>query len=361
MKAVTIAKIARLIVIFSILIVLAIPAFAGVESFKVTKGDFVGTDSVYEMKYMTTSDLSSNIKDVVDDREGYRISYGKVMSREVDPADIDSLAAEIKAAIPDGKATLMDPEGKICKQQTIMGSSETEYKQYIFTGLKLTGSMVNMVKLSGTLDSVINGVKNVISPIHITPNGDSYTLMIEVPYLLFAAALAAGNDAKVGLSLGIEYNSFFTMEMSLALPIKDFTGGTELPVSYKVIPKNGETAYYSGSDHTYDGLEIKQELDIDASKFSGIEGFSSINASIGNFGSGEGGIRLEVDDEGKVKVMADKENLIDAFNSARNDDGSLDINVEGESQPIHIEKSDLDSLLSMSDELIKMAQDQGIL
>jgi hypothetical protein len=357
MKAVTIAKIARLIVIFSILIVLAIPAFAGVESFKVTKGDFVGTDSVYEMKYMTTSDLSSNIKDVVDDREGYRISYGKVMSREVDPADIDSLAAEIKAAIPDGKATLMDPEGKICKQQTIMGSSETEYKQYIFTGLKLTGSMVNMVKLSGTLDSVINGVKNVISPIRITPNGDSYTLMIEVPYLLFATALAAGNDAKVGLSLGIEYNSFFTMEMSLALPIKDFTGGTEIPVSYDV--KKDTT--YTGSDHTYDGLEIKQELDIDASKFSGIEGFSSINASIGNFGSGEGGIRLEVDDEGKVKVMADKENLIDAFNSARNEDGSLDINVEGESQPIHIEKSDLDSLLSMSDELIKMAQDQGIL
>ena len=84
--------------------------------------------------------------------------------------------------------------------------------------------------------------------------------------------------------------------MSLALPIKDFTGGTEIPVSYDV--KKDTT--YTGSDPAYAGLDIKQELDIDASKFSGIEGFSSINASIGNFGSGEGGIRLEVDDEGVV-------------------------------------------------------------
>ena len=356
MKAVTIAKIARIIVIFSVLLVLAIPTFAGIESFRITNGEFVGTDSVYEVDCMTTKDLADNIKDVVGEETGYKISYGKVLSRDVDPAEIDSLAADIKAAVPEGTATLMDPDGNVCKQQTIMGSSETEYKQYIYTGIKLSGSMVNMVTLSGTLDSVINGTKNVISPIRITPNGDSYDLKIEVPYILFAAALAAGNEAKIGLSLGIEYNSFFTMQFSLALPVKDFTGGNELPVSYEV--KKDTT--YSGSDPAFADLPIKQELDIDASQFSGIDGFSSITASVGTFGSDAGGLRLEVSDEGKVKIMADKENLIDAFKSARNDDGSLDINVEG-SDPIHIEKNDLDSLLSMSDELIKMAQEQGII
>ncbi len=356
MKAVTIAKIARIIVIISVLLVLAIPTFAGVESFKITNGEFVGTDSVYEVDCMTADDLSSNIKDVTEDRAGYTISYGTIMKRSVPTNDTDrkTMAEEIKAAIPNGKATLMDPEGNICRQQTIMGSSEKDFKQYIFTGVRLSGSMVNMVKLSGSLESVINGVKNTISPIGINANGDSYDLKIEIPYLLFATALAAGNEAKIGLSIGIEYSSFFSMKFSLDLPVKDFTGGTDLGIEYDV--KKDTT--YSGSDPSLFGTPVKQEIDIDASQFSGIDGFSDIIASVGNFGSADGGLRIEVSDDGKIKVMADKENLIDAFMSARNEDGSIDINISGE-DPIHIEKDQLDSLLSMADELIKMAQEAG--
>ena len=355
MKAVTIAKIARIIVIISVLLVLAIPTFAGIESFKITNGEFVGTDSVYEVNCMTADDLSSNIKDVTEDRAGYTISYGTIIKRSVPTNDTDrkTMAEEIKAAIPNGKATLMDPEGNICRQQTIMGSSEKDFKQYIFTGVRLSGSMVNMVKLSGSLESVINGVKNTISPIGINPNDDSYDLKIEIPYLLFAAALAAGDEAKIGLSIGIEYSSFFSMKFSLDLPVKDFTGGMDIK-----LPVKKENTMYSGNDPSLIGTPVKQEIDIDASQFSGIDGFSDITASVGNFGSADGGLRIEVSDDGKIKVMADKENLIDAFMSARNEDGSIDINISGE-DPIHIEKDQLDSLLSMADELIKMAQEAG--
>ena len=69
-------------------------------------------------------------------------------------------------------------------------------------------------------------------------------------------------------------------------------------------------------------------------------------------------MRLEVDDTGKIQIMADKENLVDALQSARNEDGSLTINIDG-MDPITVDGEQVDSLLSMYGELINMVLEGG--
>ena len=75
MKAVTIAKIARLIVIIAVAIVIAIPTYAGLESYRFNNGEFITTDAVYEVSRMNSDDLASNIKDVTQSEPGYKINY----------------------------------------------------------------------------------------------------------------------------------------------------------------------------------------------------------------------------------------------------------------------------------------------
>ena len=368
MKAVTIAKIARLIVIIAVIVVLAIPTFSGLESYRVNDGEFVMTNSIYELDCMTADDLSNNIKDAMGDGEGYTISYGSVIGKPVpsDNAGRDALAAEIKtAATPGMKATLMDPEGNIAKQMTIMGSGDG-YTQYIFTGLKLTVSMVNTFTPTISLESVINGTRNKISDVEITKFEDSFGIKMEIPYLLFGTALAAsminGDAAKIGMSIGIEYNSFFTMNLKLDLPLKDMIQGfnPEIDPSTVVKVKTAEEGQppitYPGTNPAYTGLELTQEVEVDVSGFSGVSDLISDDfaATIGDFGA-DGGMRIEVGSDGKVHFMADQDKLVDALMNSREEDGSLIIHVDGSSDPIVITAEQFDSFYSMADQFIDMA------
>ena len=361
MKAVTIAKIARIVVIIAVAVVLAIPTFAGVESMKVNDGEFVMTNSYYNFDQMTKEDLASNINNVTDGNAGYTITYEgyksgefhRYIGVEVPTTDLVTFAGNMMDDCPDdGHATLFNPDGSTAKQQTIMGSNG--FTQYITTGLKLTGSMVNMVKPSVSLDSVIYGTRNTISNAEIVPDGDSYRITIPIPYLLFATAMAGGEDAKIGLSIGIVYNSFFSAKFRLDLPLSKFIdtaggGSVELP-SYSV--KKGtdtDPIYYDGNNPSeYGGTEIKQEITIDA---GGLSGLSETTVKLGSFGTDDGGIIIEVNDDGKIQIMSDKENLVDALQSAREDDGSLVIDIGG-SDPVVVDAEQMDSLLSMLDELI---------
>ena len=368
MKAVTIAKIARIIVIIAVAIVLAIPTFAGIESMKVNGGDFVSTSSVYNFEHMTADDLASNINNVTDGREGYTMTYEgynagvyhKYIGVSVPADNLSTFASDIMADCPvDGQATLFNPDGSIAKQQTIMGSDGLT--QYITTGLKLTGSMVKMVKPSVSLQSVIFGERNTISTADVSADGDSYKITIPIPYLLFATAMAAGENAKIGLAIGIEYSSFFNAKFSLDLPLSKFIdtsggGSTSLP-TYEVKKSTPDhPIYYDGNNPgEYGGVEIKQEIEIDASGMSGLE---NMTIKLGTFGSSEGGIIVEVNDTGKVQVMSDKENLVDALQSAREDDGSLVIDT-GTGESITVDADQMDSLLAMFDELITQYPEIG--
>ena len=368
MKAVTIAKIARLIVIIAVIVVLAIPTFSGLESYRVNDGEFVMTNSIYELDCMTADDLSNNIKDAMGDGEGYTISYGSVIGKPVpsDNAGRDALAAEIKtAATPGMKATLMDPEGNIAKQMTIMGSGDG-YTQYIFTGLKLTGSMVNTFTPTISLESVINGTRNKISDVEITKFEDSFGIKMEIPYLLFGTALAAsminGDAAKIGMSIGIEYNSFFTMNMKLDLPLKDMIQGFNPEIDPSTVVEINDTSHpYSGTNPAYDSVTVTQEVEIDVSGFSGVGDLISDDfaATIGDFGA-DGGLRIEVGSDGKVHFMADQGKLVETLLNSREDDGSLVIHVDGSSDPIVITAEQFDSFYSMADEFVAMAEAMGL-
>ena len=362
MKAVTIAKIARLIVVIAVAVVIAIPTFAGIESMKIrTGGEFVETDSVYEVTHMTTDDLKSNINEVVDGKADYKIRYGNTIETvpTVD-SEIDDLTVRIKTAAGDAKsfeATLLDPEGKVCKQQMIMGSNGLT--QYITTGITLTESLVNMVKIDVSLDSVLFESRNKISDVIVDRIGDSYRITIPIPYILFATALAGGDQSKLGLSIGIEYNNFFSAMFRLDLPMEKFMksgeGGGGIPdIDCKV---NSKSHAYDGNDPTYAGVTVEQEIAITLP--DGLTGLSNITASIGSFGSGDNGVRLEVNDDGKVQMMTDNpEGLVEELKNNINENGELVLNIESSDPEIPttftIEKEYVDSFLSMSDDLIKM-------
>ena len=379
MKAVTIAKIARLIVIIAVAVVIAIPTFAGIESFKLTNGEFVMTDSIYEVNCMTADDLARNIEDVTNCESGYKIAYGGQLPAVDVPADsagIASLAATIKgsATADDPEhdkyytATLMREDGSITKQQTIQGSENLT--MHIYTGIRMTESMVNMVKMSVVMDSVINEKKVVISEPEIKPMGDSYRVKIKVPYLTFASAIAAGaasdipaeKKAKLGLTIGVNYNSFFDAKVRLEIPFEKFFqtgGGGSMPnVDLKV---DKDPHAYDGSNTDYDDVIVNEEIKITAGGLSGLE---NISGSIGTFGNGTAGVRLEVNSTtGEVLIMATGENesgekldLVDAFERSRNSDGSLTINPDPGSgmEPIKIEADQVDSLKEMAAELIEL-------
>lgn len=369
MKAVTIAKIARLVVIIAVGIVIAIPTFAGIESFKITNGDFVTTDAVYDVSRMNADDIASNIKDVTKGESGYKINYGTVLGREV-PADesaVDSLAGEIKAAAGEDKgfkATLLDKDGKIVRQQMIMWTQG--FTQYMTMGLKLGGSMVNMVKPSVSLDSVINGSRVPISTAEVESAGDSYKITIPLPYLVFAAAMADGEHARVGVSIGINYNSFFDATFRLNLPVSKFVnnfgGGSEIQLpSYKMNKATDDTPLtYNNPDSPYNGMDIKQEIAIDASGLPGVADLASGigEIKIGDFNGENGGVLVEVNDDGKIHIVSDNEFLVEALKDSRESDGSLKINIEGQ-DPIVVEKEQMDSLISMFDELIAQYPEIG--
>ena len=363
MKAVTIAKIARLIVIIAVAVVIAIPTYAGLESFKITNGEFVTTDAVYDVDRMSSEDLAANIKDNTQGEAGYKISYGSVFGRPVpaNESDVDTLAAEIKTAAGTSKdftATLLDKDGKIVKQQMIMWRDG--FTQYMTMGLKLGGSMVNMVRPSVSLDSVINGSRVTISNAEIESAGDSYRITIPIPYLVFAAAMADGEHARVGVTIGIDYNSFFDAKFRLDLPVSkfvnDFGGGSEVKLpSYEATKaKEGETFTYKSNKagSPYDGVEIKQEIAIDASGIPGVETLAAqySEIQIGKFGD-TGGIIIEVSDDGKIQVASDSDYLVEALMNSREEDGSLKIDI-GEEEPVVVDKEQMDSLIEMFDELM---------
>ena len=371
MKAVTIAKIARLIVIIAVAVVIAIPTYAGIESFKITDGDFMSTDAIYEVNRMSGADLATNINKVTEGETGYKISYGSVFGEDV-PANVTDTSDVIThmkdaaaAAALEGKtirATLLNPDVSIAKQDMIMWMNG--FTQYMTVGVKLGGSLVNMVKLSASLDSVINGSKVVISDVDMEPAGDAYRMTIPMPYLVFAAAMADGAHSKVGISIGINYNGFFDATFRMDFPVekimKSFSGGEEvvLPTYETKKAAEGETFIYeskkAGSPH--EGVEVKQEIDINAKGVPGVADilteYGAGEISIGSFGEEGGGLIIEVSDEGDIQIVSDKDYLLDALESSREDDGSLIINVEDLPEPVVVEKEQVDSLLEMFDELM---------
>ena len=364
MKAVTIAKIARLIVIIAVAIVLAVPTFAGIESMKINDGGFIETDSVYEVTHMTTGDLKSNITEVADGKSGYTIRYGSTIeSVPTADSEIDDLVNRVKTAAGDAKtfeAVMMDPDGKVCKQQMIMGSNGLT--QYITTGLKLTESLVNMVKIDVSLDSVLYGTRNVISDVVVDRIGDSYRITIPIPYILFATALAGGKDSQLGLSIDIGYNNFFNATFRLDLPMEKFMnsdeggGGGGIPdIDCKV--KSEPHAYAGNNPTEFASVQVQQEIEVDLPE--GLTGLSDITASIGDFGGESGGVRIEVNESGKVQLMTDNpEGLVkELMSKVDPDTGELVLKIDSSDPEIPstftIEKEYVDSFLSMSDEIIK--------
>ena len=366
MKAVTIAKIARLIVIIAVAVIIAIPTYAGIESYKITDGNFMVTDSIYEVGRMSAEDLASNINKVTDGESGYKINYGSVMQEPV-PANVTSTSDVIvhmkDAAATDDtiKATLLKPDGSIAQQDMIMWMDG--FTQYMTVGVKLGGSLVNMVKLSVSLDSVINGSRVVISNVAMEPAGDSYRMTIPMPYLVFAAAMADGANSKIGVTIGIDYNSFFDAKFRMDFPVEKIMqsfnpGGGEVQLpTYKVQKaEEGSTFTYESKKpgSPYDGVEVKQEIAIDAKGVPGVKDIVSEygGISIGDFGGDGGGLIIEVNDEGEVQIVSDKEYLLDALESSREEDGSLVIEVDGLAEPVVVDKEQVDSLMEMFDELM---------
>ena len=380
MKAVTIAKIARIIVIIAVAVVIAIPTYAGVESFKITDGDFMSTESIYDVNSMSNADLAANINKVTDSESGYKVSYGSVIGEDV-PASVTetsdvivNMRAAAVAAASEGKtikATLLKPDGSIAKQDMILWMNG--FTQYMTVGVKLGGSLVNIVKLSASLDSVINGSKIVISDVEMVPAGDAYRMTIPIPYLVFAAAMADGAHSKVGVTIGIDYNGFFNAKFRMDFPVekimKSFNNGGEvnLPTYETKKAAEGETFTYESkkAGSTHDGVEVKQEIDIDA---KGVPGVADILAeygageiSIGSFGGEGGGLIIEVSDQGDIQIVSDKEYLLDALESSREEDGTLIINVEYLPEPVVVEKEQVDSLMEMFDELMSNPEYSEIL
>ena len=362
MKAVTIAKIARLIVVIAVAVVLAIPTFAGIESFKINQGEFVETESVYDVTHMTSDDLKSNINSVADGKANYTIRYGTTIETvPTDDIELGNLANRIKTAAGDAKsyeATLMDPDGKVCKQQMIMGSNGLT--QYITTGIKLTESMVNMVKIDVSLDSVLFDSRNKISDVVVDRIGDSYRITIPIPYILFATALAGGEQSKLGLSISIDYNNFFNATFRLDLPMEKFMksgeGGGGIP---EIDCKVNRDIKYNGNDDYLKTLDIDVSEEIEVKLPDGFTGLSKITASVGNFGPEGNGVRLEVNENGKVQMMTDNpEGLVKELKNNINDDGELVLKIDSADPEIPstftIEKEYVDSFLSMSDDIIKI-------
>jgi len=362
MKAVTIAKIARLIVVIAVAVVIAIPTFAGVESMRIrTGGEFIETDSVYEVTHMTTDDLKSNINEVTNGNANYKIRYATTVETvPTEESELNDMVARIKAAAGEAKsfeATLLDPDGKVCKQQMIMGSNGLT--QYITTGITLTESLVNMVKIDVSLDSVLFDSRNKISDVVVDRIGDAYRITIPIPYIMFATALAGGEQSKLGLSIGIEYNNFFSALFRLDLPMEKFMqsgeGGGGIPdIDCKV---NNNAHAYDGNDPTYAGVTVEQEIAISLPE--GLTGLSNISASVGSFGEDGKGVRLEVNEDGKVQMMTDNpEGLVEELKKNINSDGELVLNIESADPEVpstfKIEKEYVDSFLSMSDDIIKM-------
>ena len=364
MKAVTIAKIARLIVIIAVGIVLAIPAFAGIESLKVNNGEFVMTESVYEVTHMTSDDLANNIKEVTDGRSGYTICYGNTIGKQVPTSDSDikTLADEIKAAVPAGaksfEATLMDPDGKITKQQMIMGSNGLT--QYVTTGIKLTESMVNMVKIDVALESVMKTSRYTISNVDVVPVGDQYRITIPIPYVMFATALAGGKETKLGLSIDIEYNNFFNATFKMDLPMSKFIndGGSGGGIPDIDCTVTSSPHAYSGNDPSLSGVTVEQEIEIELPP--DLTGLSKITASVGSFGTDDGGVRIEVNESGKVQLMTDNpEGLVkELMDNVDPETGELVLNINSEDPEIPstftIEKEYVDSFIAMSGDIIAM-------
>lgn len=365
MKAVTIAKIARLIVIIAVGLVIAVPTFAGVESMKVSNGELVMTDSVYEVSCMSANDIATNIKGVTNGDVGYTINYGNVVGRTVptSDSDLETLGGEIKAAVPDGTATLVKPDGSVAKQQMITGTEG--FTTYMFTGLKLSGSLVNTLTPTISLESAIGEFSNKkISDVDITKTDDSYRIKIKIPYILFATAVAAGEDSKIGLRIGIDYNSFFNFTFRMNVPVSKFVGtiagsgggSIDLP-EYEIL----SDTTYSGLEPSLAGTPIKEGIKVEINDIISLD--ENVSASVGDFG-GTGGIRFEVDStNGTVQLLSDQEDLIDALESARNEDGSLTINVDGH-DPIEISAEDVESLMAMSDDLLelkKMYEEAGLI
>ena len=367
MKAVTIAKIARLIVIIAVAVVIAIPTYAGLESFKITNGEFVVTESIYKVGLMSDEDLASNISKVTDGESGYKINYGTVFGEDV-PADVNSTSDVIvhmrNAALADENitATLLKPDGSIATQDMIMWMDG--FTQYMTVGVKLGGSLVNMVKMRVSLDSVINGSRVVISNVAMEKSEDSYRMTIPIPYLVFAAAMANGEHSRIGVTIGVDYNSFFDAKFRLDLPVEkilnSFNTGSEpitLP-TYKVLgPEEGQETFTYESKKPgspYDGVEVKQEIYIDAKDVPGVKDIVADygGISIGDFGGEGGGLIIEVNDQGEVQIVSDKEKLLDALESSRAEDGSLEIDVDGLDEPVKVDKEQMDSLMDMFNELM---------
>ena len=116
----------------------------------------------------------------------------------------------------------------------------------------------------------------------------------------------------------------------------------------------GETFTYESkkAGSTHDGVEVKQEIAIDASGIPGVETLASqySEIKIGNFGD-TGGIIIEVSDDGKIQVASDTDYLVESLMNAREEDGSLKIDI-GEEEPVIVDSEQMESLIEMFNELM---------
>ena len=217
-----------------------------------------------------------------------------------------------------------------------------------------------MVKINVTMDSIFQTSRHTISNIEVAPCGDSYKITVPIPYIMFATALAGGNDSKLGLSIDVEYNNFFNATFKMDLPVSKFMstgggGGSVLPegVTYEV---SSEPHPYDGNDTaTYGSVEVHQE--ISGQVPTDLVGLENITASIGNFGGEGNGVRIEVNDTGKIQLMTDNpDGLVEELKSNINEDGELVLNINSDDpslpSSITIEKEYVDSFIAMSDDII---------
>lgn len=341
MKAATTAKIARLIIVIAIVVILAIPTYAGIQSFSMNNGELIATDATYELDCMSEEDIKRNLKNAIsgDDgslNEGFTVSYGSVIGKPV-PNDESGLALLAHALKISGEdyATVLDKEGKIVKQQSITGNNTVSL--YIYTGLKLTTAAVNTVTPTVSLNTNIHGEPSKISDVLISKEDDSYRIRIEIPLILVATSLAAKNP-NINLWLTIDYNSFFTMDIALDVPLSMFTSSGSMPKLTTEV-KSGET---------YDGVKTTQsvELSSDVANMSLLEGK---NITIGDYNGTEGGVKVKVDGD-KVIVMADKEEIVEALKSSCNPDGTLTVQCDGKTYTMPAEMTA--SLINISGKVI---------
>lgn len=317
MKAVTISKIARVIIAISVAIIIAIPVYGGLQSFQMSGTDFVEVESEYELANMTESNLKSNISNVIGDSNDYKIVYGNTIE-SVKASNLNVLVAKIKSSGAE-TATLLDADGKIATQDIIVGSNGMS--QYIYTGLKLSSGLIKSVTPTVDINAKTPNGTNKISNVEFDAMEDKYNIAIELPMVAVASALYL--NSSINLDVGIEYGVFFKANIQMDLPAEMFRSDDMPPMPTPVISPD------------------KKSIELD----TGIALPENIDAKVGD-------VSIKVTTGGSIDVKSTDASIVDSLRASLEKDGQLVLNVEGK-DPITIKKDTAESLIDMLDQIIK--------